>query len=376
MGLLSQSSPFACSGRFSYPPVKPSPSVRVGGLLFSPLPRHLTFQSSASPLPSLLLSLPPNLHRPLLQLPFRPLSLSTSRSAYQPPTMPLETIYIARHGFRINWVTENWSTPTKMARDPPLAGYGIAQAEKLGAHLASPPDGEPKPELVFSSPFYRCIQTSAPLGKALGVEIRLEHGIMEWYSTVPIATPQLLHPRPSDPTTLSVHFPPGTLDLAYSSTYYPSRLGETLSDLLLRARLFLIAFLRRIEEEYPDVKTICLIGHAASVIALGRALTGDKDLEVTAGCCTVSTYKRKTQGDKPATVGDWDITKNGDASFLEKGVERNWSFRDVVLSPEGEVIQDQGVPGTGVEQNLPLGIAPGFEKYLPASDLPQLSSSL
>jgi len=39
-------------------------------------------------------------------------------------------------------------------------------------------------------------------------------------------------------------------------------------------------------------------------------------------------------------------------------------------------LQDQGVPGTGVEQNHPLGIAPGFEKYLPESELPQLSSSL
>lgn len=33
----------------------------------------------------------------------------------------------------------------------------------------------------------------------------------------------------------------------------------------------------------------------------------------------------------PATVGEWDITKNGDASFLEKGVERNWSVSFVAL---------------------------------------------
>lgn len=139
----------------------------------------------------------------------------------------------------------------------------------------------------------------------------------------------LLHPRPGSPTSLSAHFPPNTIHPTYQSTYYPSRLGETLEDLLLRAHLFLVAFLHRLEAEHPEVKTVALLGHAASVIALGRALTGDKDLEVTAGCCTVSTYKlkggKRAEGGAAATVGEWEITKNGYAGFLEKGVERNWS---------------------------------------------------
>lgn len=132
------------------------------------------------------------------------------------------------------------------------------------------------------------------------------------------------------------------------------------------------------------------------MIALGRALTGDRELEVTAGCCTVSTYKRKTEGGKAATVGEWDIVKNGDASFLEKGVERNWSvslsfllvsfafvsflrvllsklissthpppplsqFRDVVLSPDGEVIQ--------VRFLLLLLLLPPISTRLPPSSL-------
>jgi broad specificity phosphatase PhoE len=38
----------------------------------------------------------------------------------------------------------------------------------------------PTPELVFSSPFYRCVQTAAPTARELGVEVRLEHGVQEW----------------------------------------------------------------------------------------------------------------------------------------------------------------------------------------------------
>ena len=41
-------------------------------------------------------------------------------------------------------------------------------------------------------------------------------------------------------------------------------------------------------------------------------------------------------------------------------------FRDVVIDAStGEVVLDHGVPGSEAEENYPLGIAPGMEKYLP-----------
>ncbi|CED84913.1 Histidine phosphatase superfamily, clade-1 [Phaffia rhodozyma] len=274
----------------------------------------------------------------------------------------LEQIYIARHGFRLSWLTNNWTTPTKLARDPPLAAYGLEQAARLGTHMASPPDGLPVPELLFSSPFYRCVQTSLPVAQALGVPIRLEHGLGEWYSRIPETPPYNLHPRPSGPRELSQHFPADSICLDYDSTYYPSRKGESLSDLLDRASKFLIAFLNRIEVEFPSVKSIVLVGHAASVIALGRALVGDPSLEIVAGCASFCRYKLK-KGNK-GTVGDYDIAQNGEAGYLEKGVERNWTFADVVLNTDGEVIADPGVPGTSDQKDYPCGIAPGKEHYL------------
>lgn len=74
-----------------------------------------------------------------------------------------------------------------------LAVYGLTQADQLAEFLTSPEAlaPHPVPERVFSSPFYRCIQTAVPTSIALqkagkgtseGVEkgVMLEHGVMEW----------------------------------------------------------------------------------------------------------------------------------------------------------------------------------------------------
>jgi transcription factor C subunit 7 len=91
---------------------------------------------------------------------------------------------------------------------------------------------------------------------------------MNRYSTVNPDTG--LHPRPSDPEHLAPLFPPNTIDLSYTSTCYPSRRGETLSQLQDRADMFIEAWTSRVEE--MGVKCVVIFGHAASVIALGRAV--------------------------------------------------------------------------------------------------------
>jgi broad specificity phosphatase PhoE len=56
------------------------------------------------------------------------------------------------------------------------------QAEELAEFLSNPPaeEGLPVPELLFSSPFYRCIQTGSCLAKKMGIPLKLEHGVQEW----------------------------------------------------------------------------------------------------------------------------------------------------------------------------------------------------
>lgn len=313
----------------------------------------------------------------------------------------LENLYVCRHGFRSNWIDKTiTSGPTRMQRDPPLAAYGLEQSESLAEFLSSPPDGLPTPELIFTSPFYRCIQTSAPLSRKMKMPLRLEPGVQEWYSnTLPDTG---LHPRPAGRDFLQQFFdvelaPWGKEQNVQDGSVYVSRRGESLSELLARAELFVDVFTRRVEEEYPDVKTVVIYAHAASVIALGRALTGNKSFSVTAGCASTSFYTRK-QHAKPASElplatktptpksfvpdgvvdenatgpvanGEWECHWTGRADYLKNGLERDWSFNDVVLNDEGHVIMDKGDGQPHVpEDELPLGLPKHLAKYLTKPD--------
>ncbi|WWD09681.1 hypothetical protein V865_007809 [Kwoniella europaea PYCC6329] len=233
----------------------------------------------------------------------------------------LEYIYICRHGFRSNWIDPSIKTsPTGLNRDPPLAVYGLEQSQHLSSFLSDPSKTHPYPipELVFSSPFYRCIETSLPTAQKLGLidghehsegkgkgregGVRLEHGVAEWYS--PVLPNTGLHPRPSHSEHLSQYFPPKSLNSSYRSTVFPSRKGESFKELHDRAELFVESWISKIEELHPEVKSVVIFAHAASLIALGRALTGDRTLNVVAGCASTSLYQRK----RPSTSESFEST--------------------------------------------------------------------
>jgi transcription factor C subunit 7 len=69
-----------------------------------------------------------------------------------------------------------------------------------------------------------------------------------------------------------------------------------------------------------QIKSILLVGHAASLIAGVRAVLQDRLLAVNCGTCSLTKLIR--EGDK------WILKFNGDCSFLNDGEERNWSFND------------------------------------------------
>ncbi|TGZ81124.1 phosphoglycerate mutase-like protein [Ascodesmis nigricans] len=255
----------------------------------------------------------------------------------------LETIYIARHGFRSNWTTSptgvytiTIASPTGIPNDPPLTAHGVKQAKELAEYVSKL---EPKVDRIYSSPFYRCIQTINPLAEALDKPIYPENGIAEWFGLAPFS-----HPSPASPTVLHTFYP--RVLTPYSPVLIPPSNGESLAGIHDRVALSLTKVIAAIDRLHhsgaPDApKTIILCAHAAPNIAMGRVLTGDENADIRVGTCSLSEYRRKkvevvderaleetgkVQWKGKGVAGGWTCVRNGDCSFLKNGEERNWWF--------------------------------------------------
>lgn len=251
--------------------------------------------------------------------------------------MVVKTIYIARHGYRSNWLPQGPYPlpPTGIDSDVPLAEHGLHQSKELAHYLLSL---ENQPELLFSSPFYRCLQTSEPIGDILELPILVERGIGEWYRP----------DRPVIPTAAPLdvlqNFFPGKIDPNWASQIIPSSKGETEQDLYLRCGNFWPLFIEQVEKQYPNVETILLVTHAAAKAALGMNLLGfanwreplDEDgTIIRSGSCSLdkyeldieSTYRAEAE-DVPFERRKWRMTMNGNVEFLSNGEEMNWDYRN------------------------------------------------
>ncbi|KAJ7619076.1 phosphoglycerate mutase-like protein [Mycena polygramma] len=291
----------------------------------------------------------------------------------------IETIYIARHGkdsksvplyltrnagFRMNWVNTNWKSETGLARDPPLAAFGVTQAHELAAYFLSLPE-EQRPTAIFSSPYYRCLQTSQPVSKALGLPIYVEHGIrtqnakfFDEYPSLsrysPVAPNTGLHPRPGSAVSLRTYFEEIEPD-AWASIFFPPRVGENVAQLHARAADFLDSFVPEVERARPGGQTharILLVSHAATTIALARTLVGEPALPLRVGCCSLTEVVRKR--DVIPILGGWDARRLADGAHLKEGSSREWGLEDIEVA-DGEVVADPGVPGTEHETDDLVG---------------------
>ncbi|KAI1772383.1 phosphoglycerate mutase-like protein [Hypoxylon cercidicola] len=217
--------------------------------------------------------------------------------------MSLEVIYVTRHGFRSSWnvdpstgtYTASIRSPTGLPTDPSLTSHGVQQANDLATHLLSI---DPPVEQVYSSPYYRCMQTIQPFVRNLrrlrtrlsgnvseeAPKIRVDTALSEWYGLA-----QFEHPSSAPLNELQNHFP--ELDATYASTLAPSRRGESLPQLHDRIAQAIDAIIRRSDEE--GRKAVLISTHAAVVIALGRVLTGQMEYDFGAFTCGLSKYRRR-----------------------------------------------------------------------------------
>ncbi|KAF4456248.1 Transcription factor tau 55 kDa subunit [Fusarium albosuccineum] len=223
--------------------------------------------------------------------------------------MSLEVIYVTRHGFRSGWSVDPLTgvysasirSPTGIPADPALTSHGVSQARELGEHLMNL---DPPIDVVYSSPYYRCLQTITPfvelkqqqLQNEPGTKdtapavIRPEYGLCEFFGAAPFD-----HPIPASSKRLKASFP--AYDENYVSALTPSRKGETIQDLYGRVAAAVQAIIDRCDAEGRRAVVLCT--HAAVVIALGRVLTGHipesvETEDFQAFTCGLSVYRRRS----------------------------------------------------------------------------------
>jgi transcription factor C subunit 7 len=218
---------------------------------------------------------------------------------------------------------------------------------------------DPPVDAVFSSPYYRCLQTITPFvelsvargGERLVNRIRPEHGLSEWYGDADFE-----HPRPASSDTLKTMF--AAFDETYESVLEPPATGEDIAQLHDRVALAMQGVIDRCDRE--GFRAVVLCTHAAVVIALGRVLTGvmPKNVDVEdfrAFTCGLSVYRRKMPTSQPTGTdrseagprthsnhetpsncetsawkggrgvgGGWVCEVDSNCSFLSGGEERGW----------------------------------------------------
>ncbi|CAH2450997.1 RNA polymerase III transcription initiation factor complex subunit [Komagataella phaffii CBS 7435] len=240
--------------------------------------------------------------------------------------MALKNIFIARHGFRSNWLPPPHPvSPTGIDSDSPLAEHGIEQAHQLASYLVSI---DPKPDMILTSPFYRCIETSQPIAESLDIDICLDRGVGEWYKKDRPTIPQ-----PASVDALSKFFPKRLkTDIADISGVVPSALGESEDEILARCQEFWRNFIPQLEKVQPQVENLLIVTHAATKIALIMSLLGynsvrdnlkpkdrvDSYETIQTGSCSLSKLTLNSS--------QWELKMNGMTDFLTNGTEMNWNF--------------------------------------------------
>ncbi|GAA5895698.1 hypothetical protein JCM5296_007395, partial [Sporobolomyces johnsonii] len=189
----------------------------------------------------------------------------------------------------------------------------------------------------------------------------------EWY--LPVL--RGLHPALSTASFLQSFFPrvstsaPAPSSSASSSStpwsplLAPPRTGESMHEIHLRC----VALARRVVPalEQRGVRKVVLFSHAATVIALARALAGDlrgveehgegrewrdeERLACRAATCSVTKFERvRNDGggdmEEDGGMGRWKREWDGRTDFLEKGEERHWEFSFVEDQAEDGILSD------------------------------------
>ncbi|MGC1393699.1 MAG: histidine phosphatase family protein [Coleofasciculaceae cyanobacterium] len=202
-----------------------------------------------------------------------------------------QTVWIARHGNRLDFVNPEWFNTAERPYDPPLSEDGVIQASQLGKRLV-----DSGIKQIFASPFLRTVQTANCVADILDLPIKLESGLSEWLNPAWMIS----SPERHSMAELQKLFP--RIDSSYKSRViaeYP----ETLEQVNQRTAQTALHLTR----EFAD--DMLLVGHGASVVGATWGLVeGTPQIQATL-CCLVKLVRQKQT---------WFMELNGDVSHLSQ----------------------------------------------------------
>lgn len=94
----------------------------------------------------------------------------------------IEVVIVMRHGLRADKAGEEWSESETRPWDPPLSVGGWKEAVRSGKELNAFLNS--KPDMIFTSPYTRCLQTASAVAKACDVSFKcmiVDRGLSESY---------------------------------------------------------------------------------------------------------------------------------------------------------------------------------------------------
>lgn len=202
-----------------------------------------------------------------------------------------QTIWIARHANRLDFVNPDWFLTAERPYDPPLSDDGLEQAQKLANRLKFEAIRH-----IFASPFLRTVQTAHAIAQILDLPLKLEWGLCEWLN------PDWMRSKPETLPALVLAEQYPRIDLSYTSRIVPEY-PETEITCLTRAG----ETAKRLIEEFPE--ELLLVGHGASVLGTTLGLV-EGNPQITASlCCLVKVVWNSDR---------YILELNGDTSHLQQ----------------------------------------------------------
>lgn len=202
-----------------------------------------------------------------------------------------QTVWIARHGNRLDFVNPEWFNTAVRPYDPPLSEDGLIQAAELGQRLKSENISH-----ILASPFLRTIQTANEVAKVLALSIKLEAGLSEWHNQDWMREAPETHP----PDFLAREYP--AIDWSYQSCQYP-KYPETKAEVNQRTAATVEELVTKFDSN------MLIVGHGASVFGATKGFVPDiPDFKVPL-CCLTKIVR---------TEQNWQLELCGDTSHLSQ----------------------------------------------------------